>query len=194
MFIIDIETEKTSQEANGWNDPFSMGFGTAVVYCYDNDIYYFFNKNEKKKFKKLLKNEIVISFNGIRFDNRVVEKNGNVTWKDIDLLEEVIRSKYKVDNIEEAVEIYGKNIVHNNTINLNGLSYGTLEKEKNGKGKLAPILIQNKKWSKVFEYNLHDVRLTRQLFEYALQHGYVKDREGTIIYLNMYKIIEKVKQ
>lgn len=192
MLITDIETEKTPQEANGWNDPFSMGFGTAVVYDYDTDMYYFFNKKQRKAYVNFLKDNIVISFNGKKFDNRVAVKSGKPKWEDIDLLEEIIKSKYEVNNIKEAVKIYGESIIHNNTVNLNGLAYGTLKKQKNGVGSLAPKLIKKGKYSKVFEYNLHDVRLLRQLFEYSVLYGFVKDRNGIKIYLNTYELVEKM--
>lgn len=193
MLIIDIETKKLPTEVKGgWNTPFKMGFGTAIVYDYDTDIYYFFNKKQRKKYVNFLKDNIVISFNGKIFDNRVAIKTGIPKWKDLDLLEEVIKSKYNVNSINEAIKIYGKYVVHNHTLKLDGLVYGTLKKQKNGKGELAPKLIKKKKYSKVFEYNLNDVRLLRQLFEYSLQNGFIKDRNGAKIYLNMYQIIERL--
>ena len=82
-------------------------------------------------------------------------------------------------------QIYGKNIVHNGVLNLNGVVYGTLNKNKNGSGELAPILLRNKKMSKLYEYNLQDVRILRQLFEFLIKNKYVNDANGLKIEIDI---------
>jgi hypothetical protein len=40
------------------------------------------------------------------------------------------------------------------------------------------VLYRQKKFSELFEYNLHDVRLTKMLFDFVMSHGFVIDRVG----------------
>ena len=188
IFILDVETEFLPTEVkNGWNNQYGMGFGSAVVYEYKTDLYHFFSQNEKSEMIKLLNNSnnIIVSYNGKKFDNYVIFKNGKPLWKDIDILEEIVKSKYNTKTIEQAIQIYGKNIVHNGVLNLNGVVYGTLNKNKNGSGELAPILLRNKKMSKLYEYNLQDVRILRQLFEFLIKNKYVNDANGLKIEIDI---------
>jgi hypothetical protein len=188
IFILDVETKFLPKEVkNSWNNQYGMGFGSAVVYEYKNDIYHFFAQDEKSEMVKLLNksNNIIVSYNGKKFDNYVIFKNGNPLWKDIDILEEIVKSRYNTKNINQAIQIYGKNIIHNEVLNLNGVSYGTLNKNKNGSGELAPILLRKKKISKLYEYNLQDVRILRQLFEFLIKNKYVNDANGLKIEIDI---------
>ena len=46
-FVLDIETLLSPEEVKGgWDNPFGMGFGTAVVYDYDQDQYKFFGPEQ----------------------------------------------------------------------------------------------------------------------------------------------------
>lgn len=191
MFVYDVETEKLADEVEGgWNNPYGMKFGSAVAYSFDEDLYYFFNRHERKELISLLGNSTVISFNGKVFDNKVLLNNKKPKWTDIDILEEIIKAKYNVNSIKDAQLLYGKSVVHNNTLSLSAIGRGTLNKKKNGSGKMAPLLLSQKKFSKLYEYNLQDVRLLKQIFRYYLQHGFVKDGSGDKIYLNITKLME----
>jgi len=166
-----------------------MGFGTAVVYDYENDLYHFFGPKQKQQLIDLLKGNFVVSFNGIRFDNRVLLGNDyqerDHLWEDFDLLLEVVRSKFGVDSVEEAEERYGAKQVHDGSIGLNGLAEGTLGLKKTGHGSKAPQMIREGKWADVFAYNLNDVRLTRLLYEFAERYGYLIDKSGRKIPIGM---------
>ena len=176
LYVYDVEIINLPEEVEGgWDNPEAMELGTAVVYEYCSDQYHFFGKREYSKLIKLMNKGVVVSFNGINFDNRVVK---NPCWLNIDLLVEIVKSKFGVETVKEAQEKYGKNNVHNGTISLNGLAAGTLGMKKTGHGSHAPVLIREEKWAEVFSYNLHDVRLTRKLFEFAMEFGYLIDGEN----------------
>lgn len=128
----------------------------------------------------------VASFNGVKFDNRVLLGNElvvNPPWKDYDLLLAVVMSKYDVCSVKEAEEKYGALKVHDGSIGLNGLGLGTLGHGKTGHGSKSPVWIQNGEWARVFAYNLQDVRLTRDLIYFAQSSGYVVDQSGNKILL-----------
>lgn len=184
--IYDVEVLRGPDEVDGgWNNPWGMGFGTAVVYDYDRDLYHFFGAEKLKDLIGLLTTGLVVSFNGIKFDNRVLfgndynAPNSEVAWRDYDILLEVVKAKYGLSSVAEAEKKLGDPAVHDGSIGLDGLSEGTLNLHKTGHGAKAPQLIREAKWAEVFAYNLNDVRLTRKLFDFIRQYGYLIDRAGT---------------
>lgn len=65
---------------------------------------------------------------------------------------------------------------------LDHLAFATLGRGKSGHGLEAIRLFQTGKWEALARYCLDDVRITKELYEYGLQHGHVKfpDRDGSI--------------
>jgi len=187
MKVYDIETLRGPDEVEGgWQNPEGMGFGTAVVYDDVLDLYKFFGPGEKEDLIRELSGEGVASFNGVKFDNRVLLGNADPIvplWHDYDLLLEVVRSKFGVASVKEAEEKFGAVVVHDGSIGLNGLSQGTLCRSKTGHGSLSPKWIQAGEWSRVFAYNLQDVRLTTTLIYFAQEYGFLLDRDGAKISL-----------
>ena len=192
VVVFDIETVAgPDQVEGGWENPEAMGFGCAVAYNYAKDVYVFYGPGEQNALRELLAGSIVVTFNGIRFDYRVLYGNdypmltGRLSPEgfagEVDLLLEVVKGKFAVDSVEEAEQRYGKVAVHNGSINLDGLSQGTLHRWKTGSGAHAPILIAEGRWAEVYEYCLNDVRLTKGLFEYAKRYHRLVDRNRYVI-------------
>lgn len=189
--IYDVEVLRGPDEIEGgWNDPFGMGFGTAVVYDYDQDIYFFYGPDDKDRLILDLKASTgVIGFNNARFDDRVMlgndyDAHGDKTpWIAIDLLEWAVKAKFGCETVGEAQRRFGQWTVHNGSINLNAICKATLgdKYQKIGHGAHAPKLIQAGKWPDVFQYNLHDVRLTRMLYDHVMLHGSMTDGKGQVL-------------
>lgn len=198
LIFYDIETLRTpDQVEGGWENPAAMGFGTAVAYLELTDMFYFFGPGDKDGLIKLmgLPDAIAVTFNGVKFDNRVLLGNDcyekeAVPWRNVDILRLVLYAKYGTYSVEEAEERHGKKNVHNGDIGLDGLAEGTLGMNKTGKGAHAPALIREAKWAEVFAYNLHDVRLTVKLFWFLLQNGYLITRQGEVVYIQP-QLVEK---
>jgi hypothetical protein len=135
-----------------------------------------------------LAGSIVLTFNGMKFDNAVVMNDNNIgggtPWNDVDLLFRVVRAKFKVETVKEAEEKYGAEVVHDGSIGLNGLSIGTLGMQKTSHGSKSPKMIQAGRWAEVFAYNLHDVRLTWKLYEYSRMYGRLIDGSGQLIVMS----------
>ncbi len=173
--VYDVETEKLSDEVDGgWDNAYGMGLGTAVTYDYSDHLYRFYDKNDRDKLIHDLSGNCVISFNGIRFDNRVLLEEFNNNWTNIDIFDIVVRSKFGVE-LTQAIEKFGSDKVFDGTISLNAISSATLGLKKNSHGELAPRMLREGRIKEVFEYNLNDVRLTRFLFEFARRYHYVVD-------------------
>lgn len=185
--VYDIEVLKgPSEVSGGWGNPEGMLFGTAVVYDYKADLYHFFGTDHKDELIELLAGNYVISFNGIRFDNKILLGNDYQSkfaalWDDYDILREVVKAKFGCESVSEAEEKVGNQGVHDGSIGLDALARGTLGLNKTGHGAKAPGLIRENKWAEVFAYNLNDVRLTRKLYDFIQKHGYLIDGWGNKI-------------
>ena len=194
MMAYDIETRRPPEEVEGgWDNPFGMGFGTAVVYDFNEDRYYFMTDAEAV-IDRLIKADRVLSFNGIRFDNCVLLGNeGAAPWMNEDLLVEVICRKFGVVSIAEAVNIHGAQSVFDRSCNLDTLSRINLGRGKTGHGAKAPLLMRQNEWAKVWNYNLECVRLTVQLWRFKERYGHLHDGHGNRIpfRLGLWETIDK---
>lgn len=76
-----------------------------------------------------------------------------------------------LDLLSEVQKVLGRRI------RLQSLAEATLGKGKKGNGLAAGEWWKEGKKDKVAEYCIEDVRLTRELFEYALKHGVLKYKD-----------------
>jgi len=183
MIVYDLEVLRGPDEVpDGWDNPEGMGLGTAVAYRPGDGStagrYHFYGEHDAKELRDHLElASPVITFNGVKFDNRVLLGNNDgwdTPWEDIDLLVHIIRSRYPdCHTVGEAEDKHGRFTVHNGTCNLDALCKATFGQGKIGHGAKAPAMIQNGEWPAVFEYNLHDVQLTWMLYDFGRRYKYV---------------------
>ena len=203
--VYDVEIAKTVDSVPGkWNNPEGMGFGSAVAYSYDKDQYFFFLHEEgRESLIRLLHKNIVISFNGIKFDSRVVLGNDRrfdasgetwrmsskdidyAVWINVDLLLEYVKARFNYTTVAEAEDRLGDRTIHDGSFSLDGLAEGTFNLHKTGHGANAPILYQQGNYAELLSYNLQDVRLTRKVYEFIQAHGFIVDRSERIIRISL---------
>lgn len=196
--VYDIEIIRGPNEVkDGWENPEEMGLAIAVCYDYHLDNYIFYEEAERGRTRLIqhLDGMYVVSFNGVKFDSRILigndrrvkcedgfpvtrPMNGMEKWMNIDLLLLAIQGKYGLDTAEEAYSRLGDRKIHDESLSLDGIAQGTLGKAKTGLGAKAPLLFNQGIFSELYAYCLEDVRLTRQLFEFAIRNGYLVDRKG----------------
>jgi hypothetical protein len=195
--VYDVEIAKNVDDVPGrWDNPEDMGFASAVTYDYAKDQYFFFlGEEQKNDLLRLLKNRTAITFNGIKFDSRVllgndralgnwgtvINNSNTFWWENYDILLEYIKSRFGYDSVAEAEQRLGDKAIHDGSFSLDGLAEGTFGLHKTGHGAKAPILYQQGKYGELLEYNLQDVRLTKKLFEFIREYGFVVDRNGRVI-------------
>jgi hypothetical protein len=177
MKIYDLETCKLADEVEGgWTNPFGMVFGSAVIYDTKTDLYTFYGPEDRESVVEDLSGNVVVSFNGIRFDNGVLLGNNwreePKLWFDYDIKWEITKVWLNVADMEEAEEIHGRPYVHG-PVSLNKLCKINTGKGKNDKGTHAPQLIKEEKWKELYQYNLQDVRLTKALLYFMIKNEYV---------------------
>ena len=155
----DIETEGVFQG----NGDFS-NLEVTVVGVYDSQTkkltgYY---KDELSRLWPVLEQaDMLVGYNSDHFDIPILNKYyaGDLTkFKSVDLLKEI------------------KNVL-GRRLKLDGIAEATLGKKKTGRGLEAVEWWKNGERERVMQYCLDDVKLTDELYKYALKHGKLKYKD-----------------
>ena len=163
LIVYDLEISKTIEEAGGWNNHNNMGLGSAVAYSTNQDRYFFFlHESEKPKLLKLLNGNRVVTYNGIKFDSKVMlgedrkiqvapggigievsSNDGSISWVEFDIYLHIIKSQHNLKDIMKAIPKFS-------TSGKGGLKLGAVAKatlgdqyDKTGDGSEAPLLYKD---------------------------------------------------
>lgn len=160
--VFDIETKNTFQEA-GSNNPADLDASVVCIYDYEKDEYRsYLQENLKDLWPIIEKADMLIGFNSDHFDIPLLNKYypGDLTKiKSLDLLKEIKNSlgrRIKLDTIAEA----------------------TLGKKKIGHGLEAITWWKSGEIDKIIKYCLEDVKITKEVYEYALKNSSLKYKDG----------------
>ncbi len=159
--VFDIETQNLFAEV-GSASPEALSIALVGVWDSATDSYTSYLEDELPKLWPLLEQaDLLIGFNSDHFDIPLLNKYypGDLTRiKSIDLLKEVkavIGRRVKLDTLAQA----------------------TLGLQKTATGIKAYEWWKRGEVDKIREYCLEDVRITKELYEYARQHGHLKYRD-----------------
>lgn len=203
--VYDIEISKTIEEAGGWNNHNNMGLGSAVAYSFNQDRYFFFlHDSDKSKLIDLLNGNRVITYNGVRFDSKVVlgedreiektesglgiivyNKSRTVKWLELDIYLQILKSQYNLTDDISAIGKFPKS--GKGGLKLDGVTKSTLgavQHKTASSGAEAPGMYKAGDYSSLLEYNLQDTILTKKLYDFILQNNFIKDAFGKKIDLN----------
>ncbi len=163
--VFDIETSNLFQDVAS-NDPAALDISVCCIYDYETDKYSSYTKETLSELWPIFeKADMIIGFNSDHFDIPILNKyySGDLTKiKSLDLLKEVKNSlgrRIKLDTIAEA----------------------TLGKNKSGHGLEAVVWWRNGEKQKVIDYCIDDVKITKDVYEYALKNKVLKYSDGKTI-------------
>ncbi len=161
--VFDIETKNMFSDV-GSNDPASLSLSVVCIYDSETDSYSSYIEEELSKLWPILeKADMLIGFNSNHFDIPILDKYypGDLKKiKSLDILTEVKNSlgrRIKLDTLAEA----------------------TLGRNKTGNGLEAIKLWRNGEIQKVRDYCIEDVRITKDIYDYARKNGHLKYKDGT---------------
>lgn len=159
--VLDIETKNTFQEV-GSNDPTKLDISLLVIYDYLTQKYLTFTeKNFNELWKILEETDLIIGYNSNYFDIPLLNKyySGDLlAVGSLDLLVEIKKSlgkSVRLDNIAEA----------------------TLGTGKSGHGLQAIEWWKEGRLDKIEKYCKDDVKVTKDLYEYALKNKKMKYKD-----------------
>lgn len=160
--VFDIETSNVFQDVAS-NEPTALDMSVCCIYDYETDKYSSYTKETINELWPILeKADIIIGYNSDHFDIPILNKyySGDLTKiKSLDLLKEVKNSlgrRIKLDTIAEA----------------------TLGRNKTGHGLEAIVWWRNGDKQKVIDYCTEDVRITKDVYEYAMKNKSLKYLDG----------------
>ena len=165
--VLDIETRNTCAEV-GAREPEALDLSLLVVYDYESDAFTSYLEEDLPKLWPILEHaDRIIGFNSDYFDIPILNKYypGDLSrLKSLDLLSEVKKSLGK-------------------RISLDMIAAGTLGREKSGHGLQAVEWWKQGKIEEIRQYCQEDVRITRDIYDYARANGHLK-----------YKMVNEIRE
>jgi DEAD/DEAH box helicase domain-containing protein len=156
--VLDIETQLSAQEVGGWHRAERMRVSCAVLYDSGDDQYYEFVEGQMPMLMAHLDQlDLVIGFNIKRFDYRVLSAYTGRNFAQIPTL----------DLLERVKDQLGYRL------SLDHLASATLDAGKTADGLDALRWWKAGKMSKIIEYCRSDVAITRDLYRFGRDNGYL---------------------
>lgn len=166
--VLDLETQKSFQDVGGRGKNHLLKISVCGIYDYSTDRYQTFEEHEIAKLSPLLQTaDQIIGYNIKDFDFEVIRPYLNFDIYQIpylDLLEEIEK-------------------VLSHRIKLELVAQGTLGSGKTGSGLEALLYFKNGRMDLLKKYCLDDVKITKQVYDYAL-------RNQKILYKDFFKTKE----
>jgi DEAD/DEAH box helicase domain-containing protein len=159
--VFDIETQNTFQEV-GSNDPAKLDISLLVIYDYKTKEYSTFTQENLSDLWPILeKTDMLIGYNSNHFDIPLLNKYypGDLTAVgSLDILKEIKNSigrSIRLDNVAET----------------------TIGVGKSGHGLQAIEWWREGRMDKIEKYCKQDVKVTKDVYEYALKHQKLKYKD-----------------
>lgn len=160
--VFDIETRNFFDEVGG-NTPSDLDLALVAIYDSETDSYSSYLQEDLPKLWPILEHsDMLIGFNSDHFDIPILNKYypGDLT---------TIRS---LDILKEIKNAYGRRM------RLDQLAEGTLGKNKSAHGSEATAWWKAGEIEKIRNYCIDDVKLTKELYDYALANNKLIFKEG----------------
>jgi DEAD/DEAH box helicase domain-containing protein len=158
MVVFDLETQRSAAEVGGWNKAYLMGMSLGVVWDSHEQAYTtYYEPDVEALIDHLKRADLVVGFNIIGFDYSVLRGYSQFDFKQLntlDMLREIYTQlRYRVS--------------------LDALGQATLNQAKSADGLQALQWFKEGRMELIESYCRKDVEVTRDLFQYGLDHGYL---------------------
>jgi DEAD/DEAH box helicase domain-containing protein len=163
ILVLDVETQRSAEEVGGWDRADRMGLAVAVTQdLASGEVRVFTEDRVDALLDDLSSAALIIGFNVRRFDYSVLRGYRPLDFAALPTL----------DLLEEIHNALGFRL------SLNHLAQETLGAPKLADGLQSLAWWKAGEHEKVIEYCKADVDLTRRLFEYGRDHGYLLYRDS----------------
>jgi DEAD/DEAH box helicase domain-containing protein len=163
--VLDIETRRSAKEVGGWNRAEKMGVSVAIRYDSKTKKYHeYFQTDIDQLCRDLEQSDLVIGFNIIRFDYKVLTGLSPYPFHELPTL----------DILMKVHERLGYRL------SLDALARETLGTEKSADGLMALKWWKQGKMDEIISYCRQDVRVTRDLYRYGRDNNFLvfKNKAG----------------
>ena len=167
--VFDIETRNVFQDV-GSNNPADLDISIVGLYDYETNKYASFTQEEFSLMWPIIeKADMFITYYGDHFDIPLLnkyykkERGGDLTKiRSLDVLKEIKNSYGRRPKLDQVAE-------------------GTFGKGKIGNGLEAIVWWRNGEIEKIRSYCLDDVRITKNVYEYAMKNKKLLFKDGPFI-------------
>jgi DEAD/DEAH box helicase domain-containing protein len=166
FIYFDLETQRSAGDVGGWDRKDRMGMSVGVTYSTATGCYEIFRECEVESLiAAMSRADLVIGFNHVDFDYKVLQ--GYSMWE----IAEQMRSFDLLHDLEKKL---------GHRIKLDDIAVASLGTGKTADGLDAIRWWREGKIRQIAEYCCFDVKVTRLVHEFGVQHGYVRylDRFG----------------
>ena len=158
FLVIDVETQRLVQEVGGWDHIDKLGISVACAYDSKTDRFLSFRENELKQLIELCEERLVVGYNIRGFDLPVMVPYG-----------------LKIQGLDTFDIMYDlEALSRQRFLKLEAVARGTLGTGKSADGLLAVEWWKKGEVQKIIDYCMQDVKVTRDVFQFGRQNGFVK--------------------
>ena len=158
IVYFDLETKHSADDVGGWSHIDKMGMSIGVTYSTARGDYKVYGEPEVEELiKELQRADLVVGFNHIRFDYRVLEGYSIFDFSQVPSLDMLIVLNEKLGH----------------RLKLDSIAQATLGCEKSAEGLQAIEWFKQGKMAEIAEYCCFDVKITKLVHEYGAAHGHL---------------------
>jgi DEAD/DEAH box helicase domain-containing protein len=172
VMVLDVETLRGADQVGGWHNSHLMGLAVAVVSdSVTGESLAFFEHQAEELFAFLRKADLVVGFNIIGFDFKVLSAYDDGTLEHLPVFDILADVRRRLG--------FRLSLAH--------LTEHTLGATKTADGLQSLAWIREGRMDLVEEYCRADVRITEQLFRHGLDQGWLryKSRDGLLLELRV---------
>lgn len=158
FLVLDIETQNLVQDVGGWDHIDKLKISVACAYDSKTDSFLSFRENELKNLIELCEERLVVGYNIRGFDLPVMVPYG-------------LELK-RVDAFDIMYDL--ETLTRQRFLKLEAVARGTLGAGKSADGLMAVEWWKKGEIQKIIDYCLQDVKVTRDVFQFGRQNGFVK--------------------
>jgi DEAD/DEAH box helicase domain-containing protein len=165
LVFFDLETQNLSDDVGGWNNKHLFKISIGVTFNTKNNDYNSYTEEKTDNLiEELSKADLIIGFNIKNFDFHVLQPYTTT----------VLHKLPTFDILETVYKELGFRL------SLENLATTTLSIGKSSDGIQAVKWFRNGEIDKIIEYCKNDVKVTKDLFEFGINNGYLfyTNRQG----------------
>ncbi|HOX55574.1 MAG TPA: ribonuclease H-like domain-containing protein [Candidatus Paceibacterota bacterium] len=155
IVYFDLETQKSAEDVGGWEHINRMGMSVGVTYSTAQGGYKIYGEKQASELITDLQHaSLVVGFNILRFDYEVLHGYTSFDLRQLPTLDMMVK-------LAETLR---------HRLSLDSIATATFGVEKTAEGMQAIQWYREGKLLEIAEYCCYDVKLTRLVHEYGVQH------------------------
>ena len=155
IVYFDLETQKSAEDVGGWGNISRMGMSVGVLYSTAHGAYKIYGEKQVNDLiTDLQRADLVVGFNNLRFDYEVLHGYTSFDLRQLPTLDMLVELQNELKH----------------RLSLDSIATATFGVEKTAEGLQAIEWYREGKMLEIAEYCCYDVKITRLVHEYGVQH------------------------